>query len=273
MMSTSSGAEETIFVQLKPEKECCYKKPTAADIRKAYGMEADAESILVSDVFMEGIDLAVQKRVPVVYKPLSLDISALKEEESIQMQKSIRKARFIQKSLLDEGLDNGSLTERLISGSVRKCGSCLMERSVVPEYGKAGRKVDFSTCSPYLEIISTECRLDVYIETDQPCWQRRIVETGNIELHGIRYCAQAEVMRAPLNLCSRKAGILMGSLLLREIPPEQSLEGSIFRASADPENGKVFLLAGSSFPAEHLKQIMECSAGPVPPVMWIGAMS
>lgn len=272
-MIDGSG-RESILVRLKPVTPCRYQPLKADKIRHIYGMADEVcREVSFSDAFLEGRKdtLHDQTACRFVYKPYYLDISRDKDDVSVRMQKSIRKSVFLQTSILNAETNNSRIVEGLISGEYLKTGSYLAERSVIPEFGKTGQKVDFSNENPYQEWISQDSIIDFYfgVNGGNNSLSRSIMEKREVCIAGNMFHAKALKQPPSLNLNGAKMGVVMANLYISNPDNISPSMESYFRIGYDNELQRLYFRAGSTFSRKDLEQIMDLACGTIPFVMWI----
>lgn len=273
-MSLDSG-KKNFILELQPVRKCNYSGLKARDISQICGFaEEDYPYIEISDGFFCGVEnnLSVQKDCLFVYKPFYLDIIRDNDEETVRIQKSVRKALYIQKSLLDMGESNSSIVHGLLTGRIRKYGSYLMERSVIPEYGKRRPNVDFTGRNPYQNQIDFQSKIVVYLGINNTAGNiiSKISSQKEIEIAGEAFHAKIKEPPETLNLNGKKLGVLLADLYLYKTISDTDFSNSFFRVGYDASLKQFYFKAGSTFTDADLKHIMEYTSGPKPYVLWLG---
>lgn len=246
-------------IKLKAQSDMIVERPFCArDIYNALlKMNIDLkrqEKVLISDVFSAGF----------VYKPINLDLAELMTDIQFKLMKKVRKAKFIDRKLLQETRTTMDLIDAMDSGRVRIKGAYICQGLSEEKIAYEETTVPFRGNSWSIRV-RRGAELEFYIES-----RDEIVE----QLEQLRYIDISEGRFSIEKIEDPDVGERSSSLAVIEaealIINGNSLnlagDNSCFRIGLNAEK-QVYFKAGSIFTERDLKEVYKGTGALMPYLM------
>ena len=254
-------------IKLKAQSDMTVERPFCArDVYNALlKMNTDLkgqEKVLISDVFSAGF----------VYKPICLDLAELMTDSQFKLMKKIRKAKFIDRKLLQETRTAMDLIGALEDGRVRIKGAyicrALSEDKIAYEETAVPSRGNSSSIR-----VRRGAELEFYIKgqggTVEQLEQMQYIDIPEGSFSERRFSIESTKDTDAGGQSASLAVIEADAWIVNSGSLKVTGDDSCFRVGLNAGK-QVFFKAGSTFTEEDLKEIDRGTAGWMPYVIWRG---